>query len=138
MRFLALDVGDKRTGIALGDDESNVSAPVGVEQTPIKPQDHWLDAIACLVTKNAPDALVVGLPLNMDGSDGEPARRARALAKALADRVNLPVHLQDERLTTEQARWAMAGSGMTHRRKKQLKDALAAAIILQDFLSGLE
>lgn len=134
MRFLALDVGDKRTGVALGDDESSVATPAGVVETPLNDRLRWLDAIASIVQEHGPDAIVVGLPLNMDGSAGPPARIRRDLASELKRRFELPVHLHDERLSTEEARRAMAGSGLTHGQKKRRKDALAAAVILQAFL----
>ena len=70
----------------------------------------------------------------MDGSEGPQARRVRAFGQRLAQRTDRPIHYQDERLTSHAAEAQLAGSGRTHREKKHLRDALAAAEILRDFL----
>ena len=80
--------------------------------------------------------LVMGLPLNMDGSEGPRAKLVRSFAVLLGTRTHRTVHLQDERLTSASADWTMSGSGLTHRQKKLRRDALAAAEILKDFLEG--
>ena len=71
----------------------------------------------------------------MDDTEGAPAKAARTVGAALGEAVGLPVHFQDERLTSADADWSMAQSGMTHKEKKALRDALAAAAILRDFLA---
>jgi putative transcription antitermination factor YqgF len=83
---------------------------------------------------HAPDALVMGLPLNMDGTEGPAAKDARAFAEQVQQRCGLVVHLQDERLTSFEADQRMARSGRTRGEKKELRDALAAAALLEDFL----
>jgi putative pre-16S rRNA nuclease len=131
MVYLAIDLGDKRTGLAVGDDESRLVSPLRVVETG---HDHVrLDAIARVIDGHAPQALVVGLPVNMDGSEGPAAKKARAFADQLAQRFNLPVHFMDERLTSFAADNAMAGSGLTRGQKRARRDALAAAAILRDF-----
>ncbi|MBX3356544.1 MAG: Holliday junction resolvase RuvX [Phycisphaeraceae bacterium] len=132
MRYLALDIGAKRTGVAAGDDVVRLVQPLTVLQAPIGPP--LLHALATLLCEHAPDALVVGLPLNMDGSEGPAAKSIQELARDLAAKFSLPVHLQDERLTSSEADARMARSGRTHGQKKALRDALAAAAILEDFL----
>ncbi len=140
MRYLAIDIGDKRTGLAVGDDETRIVSPLDVVEVPTAERagEAWLDAIARSIAEqfgpHAHAELVVGLPLNMDGTEGPRARIVRALAARLADRTGLVIHFQDERLTSVDADWSMAQSGMTHKQKKQRRDALAAAIILRDFL----
>lgn len=142
MRYLAIDLGDRRTGLAAGDDATGVAAPLGVITLDAAGPDDGvslLDAIARAVEEHlgtGPGELVVGLPLNMDGSDGPRARATRAFADRLAARTGRRVHLQDERLTTSAADWAMERSGLTRGRKKQRRDALAAAALLRDFLAG--
>ena len=80
--------------------------------------------------------MVVVLPLNMDGTEGPQAIKARAFAERLGQRLEgLPVHVFDERLTSAEADELMAQSGLTHKQKKALRDALAAAEILRDFLA---
>ena len=131
-RFLAVDVGGKRTGLALGDTITRMAMPVEVLHVPRGPA--LLDAIAKAVKVHAPNAIVMGLPLNMDGSEGPAAVQARAFAEEVRVRTGIPVHLQDERLTSFEADQRMARSGRTHGEKKELRDALAAAALLEDFL----
>lgn len=137
MRYLAIDLGDRRTGLASGDDESGIVSAVGVIELPMKPGDALLDALLKAASEHEPDELVVGLPYNMDGSEGSRAKLVRVFVERLIAQVNLPVRYQDERLTSVQADWEMARSGMTHKQKKQKRDALAAAAILRDYLASL-
>ncbi len=149
MRFLSIDIGDKRTGLALGDDETRLVMPLETVEVPISIADGTalLHALAVAVeehigvlrtvhgVKHPPKGgLVVGLPLNMDGTENPRTRHIRAFAARLGERTGLEVHFQDERLTTEEAHWQMRQTGMTHRQKKQKRDALAASNILRDFL----
>ena len=142
MRYLAIDLGDKRTGLAMGDDETKLAAPVGCLEVPIKQGDGQalLDAIAAAIDEqigeHAPGELVMGLPLHMDGNEGQRTRIVRAFAQRLETATGRTVHLHDERLTSIDADWAMAGSGLTHGQKKARRDALAAAAILRSFLEN--
>lgn len=145
MRYLAIDLGDKRTGVALGDSRTRIVTPLDTVEVDIDIQggNALLEALARIVDAQlgemgrGPGELVIGLPLNMDGSEGPRARHLRAFAQRLARRTMRRVHFQDERLTTAAADWALAGSGLTRRRKKELRDALAAARILEDFFAAL-
>ena len=140
VRYLAIDIGDKRTGLAVGDNETGIVAPLEVVEAPTAERagDAWLDAmsrsIAAQFSPYTQAELIVGLPFNMDGTEGPRARIVRDLAAKLAERTNRVIHFQDERLTSVDADWSMAQSGMTHKQKKQRRDALAAAAILRDFL----
>jgi putative Holliday junction resolvase len=133
VRYLAVDLGAKRTGLAAGDDVTGLVQPVEVLQVPRGPA--LMDALAKAVDRHGPDAIVLGLPINMDGTEGGAAKDVRAFGEALAARTGLVVHLQDERLTSFEADSRMAQSGRTHRQKKELRDAIAAAAILEDFLA---
>ena len=133
MRYLAVDLGAKRTGLAAGDDVVGLVQPVEVVQVPRGPA--LLDALARAVDRHGPDALVLGLPLNMDGTEGGATADVRAFGAALAQRVKLPVHYHDERLSSFEADQRMARSGRTHREKKELRDALAACAILESWLA---
>ena len=134
MRYLAIDLGDKRTGLATGDDETKLVSPVGVLEIPRG--EALVDAIMKAIDEHEPGAIVIGLPLNMDDTEGDRAKIAREFASEMTKRCELPVHLQDERLTSYAADQRMARSGRTHKQKKQIRDALAAAEILQDFLES--
>jgi putative Holliday junction resolvase len=134
MRYLAIDPGQKRTGLALGDDITGVASPLEViEAADAKAR---LAAIDRAIDQQGPDALVLGLPVNMDGSEGPAAQSARAFADTLRQRTGLTVHLVDERLTSEAANATMSQTGLTRGQKKQRRDALAAATILGDFLKN--
>ncbi len=135
MRYLAIDLGDKRTGIAVGDDETGIASPVA--GLPIAPGPALVRTILRAIEEHAPDALVLGLPLNMDGSEGTRARRTRAFGAELEAVIDRPLFYQDERLTSYAAEQRLAGSGRTHKQKKKARDALAAAEILEDFLRRL-
>jgi putative Holliday junction resolvase len=143
MRYLAVDLGDARTGLALGDDQTRIVSPVGVVE--IARDAAGGQALLDALVKATDDALgppgrrrdvalLVGLPLNMDGTEGPRAALTRAFAARLAERTALPVHFHDERLSSAEADWRMARSGLTRGQKKARRDALAACAILSDFL----
>ncbi len=133
MRYMAIDLGGKRTGLAVGDDQTRFVSPVDTIEAAQGPL--LLAGIRKAVEEHGPGALVVGLPINMDGTEGPSARRVRGFAAEIARATALPVHFQDERLTSFAADQAMARSGRTHGQKKALRDALAAAELLRDFLA---
>ncbi len=95
-----------------------------------------LDALARAASDHAATDLVLGLPLNMDDTEGPRAKLARGFAAQLRTRTGLVVHFQDERLSSEEAEWALRGSERTRREKKNVRDALAAANFLRDFLAS--
>lgn len=132
MRYLAIDPGGKRTGVAVGDDVTGIVSPLEVI-TAAKPA-HRLDQLAALIEREGPDELVVGLPMHMDGREGPAAAAARDLGQRLSRRVERPVRFHDERLSSSAADEQMARSGLTHGGKKARRDAVAAAVILRDFL----
>jgi putative Holliday junction resolvase len=139
VRYLCIDLGDKRTGIAVGDDVTRLATPVDVLEVP-RDRDAGralVEAVVRIVEEQIGprDELVVGLPLNMDGSEGDRSRMVREFAEAVRERTGRVVHLQDERLSSAQADWEMGRSGLTHKQKKARRDALAAAAILRDFLT---
>jgi putative holliday junction resolvase len=126
VRYLAIDLGDKRTGLAVKVLETPIDRllPVLVRE---------VDAIVGLGPSES-RALVVGLPYNMDGTEGPRAKLVRAFAAKLEAATRLRVEWQDERLSSDAADKKMARSGLTHKQKKERRDALAAAAILQGFL----
>lgn len=134
MRYLAIDLGQKRTGLATGDDESRIASPLTTIHTAAE-NERWRQ-LEKIVADEEPDALVIGFPLNMDSTEGPAAKAARAFAEQAGERFKRPVHLQDERLTSAAADDAMAQTGLTHAQKKQRRDALAAAAILRAFFES--
>ncbi len=145
-RFLCIDLGDKRTGLAIGDDQTRLSVPLTVLEVPIAERggEALIDALCRAMheqfSPRASVELVFGLPLNMDdASEGPRAKVVRAFADRVGARLDppRPIRFQDERLSSVDADWQMSRSGMTHRQKKQRRDALAAAAILRDYLASL-
>ncbi len=135
MIYLGIDLGGKRTGLAVGNDLMRQAGPVDVihESDP----QRIIQAIRDAVEQYAPDALVVGLPLHMDDTAGPEAKAARGMAEQLQQATGLPVHMVDERLTTYEADDRLKQSGYTHKQKKNRRDAIAAAVLLQQFLDDL-
>ncbi|MFK7790981.1 MAG: Holliday junction resolvase RuvX [Phycisphaeraceae bacterium] len=134
MRYLAIDLGEKRTGVALGDDLTGIVSPHEVINT--SSEGERFNRLKALIEWEGPGALVVGWPINMDGSVGPNAEKCKAFADQLAEATRLPVHLHDERLSSAAADEQMAMSGLTHKQKKARRDAMAAANILRGFLEA--
>jgi putative Holliday junction resolvase len=134
MRYLGLDVGRARIGLALADD---VLRTARAHRTVSRHGDAAdLDAIAEVVADFEVTRAVVGLPLNMDGTEGGSARLARAFAAKLVERLGLPVEFHDERLSTFEASTRLREQGLSARDQKGVIDAEAAAVILQGWLDG--
>ncbi len=138
MRILAIDVGEKRIGVAAADDRTSVAVPVAT----VTPDGDPIETIARLVQEQGADELVVGLPLSLSGALGPQAQRVQALVEALSQRLAIPIHTWDERLTSVQAARTMPKGRRADRRRGGRapaigQDALAAAIILQAFLDSL-
>jgi len=134
-RWIGIDYGTRRTGLALADPGGRLASPAGLlPATGHLAQDarRILDWCA----QNEAGGLVVGLPLNMDGSDSAQTRLARALADELRRQSALPVELWDERLTTFQADQTLQEAGVRPARRRRLRDALAAQVLLQSFLDA--
>ena len=139
-RILCIDLGDKRTGLAVGDTIMRIASPAGVIEVPTVERDGaaLIEALSRAVREHGATALLVGLPLNMDGTEGPRAKLVRVFAARVSAACGLPVEFQDERLTSASADWQMARSGMTRGQKKAKRDALAAAAILSDYLKRSE
>ena len=129
--WLALDIGDKRIGLAAGNDEARLARPLRVLTRGSKNEDFA--AIARAVQEVEAEALLVGLPLNMDGSEGHQARRVRKYAERLRRRLDMPLQYHDERLSSFVADQILAQKSRKKDRR-QANDAIAAAAILQSFL----
>jgi putative holliday junction resolvase len=132
MKVLAVDWGWAKYGLAVSDDLGLTAQGLGT--FPRRSESQMLDTIAEQVGELNVEAIVVGLPRNMDGSDGPSAEAARAFAKALEVRSQLPVHLWDERLTTLAAERMLVDAGVRRRARRGLVDQVAATLILQGFL----
>ncbi len=132
MRYLSVDLGDKRTGLAVGDDDPAMIHPLRVLDIPRG--DALVAAVVAAAREHDADVIVVGLPLNMDGSEGPRAVLTRSFGDGLAAACDCQLDYQDERLTSAAAEELLSGSGMTHGEKRRRRDAIAAAEILGDYL----
>ncbi len=115
MRILGIDLGDKRTGLAVADQETGTVMPVAVLEIPRGPL--LVDAIIELIREHEPARLLMGLPLNMDDSEGDRAGICRTFGDSLEAASGLEVSYQDERLSSDEANRRMAGSGRTQAAK---------------------
>lgn len=131
MRYLAIDYGDKRTGLAICDEEEKIASPLRALATGA----NLIDEIVAIINSREAGAVVVGLPLNMDGSAGAAAAKVRSFGDELEKRIDIPVYFHDERLSSFEAEQKLAGM-MTRKKKKARLDAIAAAAILQSFLDS--
>jgi putative Holliday junction resolvase len=132
---LGLDLGSARIGVAVSDRSGIIASPLTVlQRSGSVSRDH--QAIARLVHEEEAEAVVVGLPLNMNGSMGPAAKAAVAEAQALATVVGVPVHTSDERRTTVTADRAMMEAGMKAPARRKVVDKIAAAVLLQHWLDG--
>ena len=134
MRVLAIDIGGRRTGFATGDTELSLAQPIGVIEH--ANEQELMEAVTRMIGEHEPDELLIGLPLNMDDSEGPAASKMRKTAEQIGVLTGLPVHLQDERLTSFEADSRMAQSGRTHAGKKRIRDAIAAAALLEDYFAS--
>ena len=139
MRTLGIDFGTRRVGLALSDEGARFATPY--EVLTISSPERAATEVLRVVEREGVERLVVGLPLNMDGTIGPAARSAVAWGEALAVRAGRPVVFVDERLSSFDAEQAIidrkrGGEKITRKRKKEQLDALAAAGFLQAFLDG--
>jgi len=131
-KILAVDWGRVRYGLAVSD-ELGLTAQ-GLGSFPRTSDAAMVAAVAEQARALAVEAVVVGLPRNMDGSEGASAEAVRTFAAALGERLGLPIHLWDERLTTLAAERALVDAGVRRRARRGLVDQVAATLILQGFL----
>jgi putative holliday junction resolvase len=131
MRFLCIDLGDKRTGLAVCDGNEAIASPLGV----VEGHKDLHNQIIKAIQQQQAQALVFGLPLNMDGSEGDRAAIVRKFAKELSEKIEIPIFFQDERLSSYSATEKLSQTGLTHKKKKDRIDAIAAAEILKEFIA---
>lgn len=128
MRIVAVDIGEKRIGVAVADDRALVAVPVGA----VDAGADIAETVAKIVREQRADLLVVGLPVSLTGALGPQGQRVMALVEELSARLPVPVETWDERLSTVEAERRL---GPGHPRER--RDALAAAIVLQAYLDSL-
>lgn len=135
-RLIGLDIGSKTVGVAVSD-ELGITAQK-LETIPIDENRHnfGIKSLKKIVREYDPEAFVLGLPKNMDGTSGHSVERSKAYGKRLEDKFGLPVYYDDERLTTIESRRVLVEEAGMHDRKKrkEIIDQMAAVLILQNYL----
>jgi len=132
-RVLGIDVGSVRIGLAVSDETCTLASPLAT--IPNEPRTLWT-RIAREMEDRDVDRVVIGLPRRLDGSEGEAAELARGFAAELARRSSAPIELWDERFTTTIAERSLIESGVRRKRRREVIDAVAAAVLLQNWLDA--
>ncbi|MFQ5692824.1 MAG: Holliday junction resolvase RuvX [Nitrospinota bacterium] len=131
-RILGVDLGSRRIGLALSDPLGLTAQPLPTLQA--EAWDADVENVARIAAERQAEAVVVGLPLRMNGTAGPEARRAERFAEALREKTRLPVHTWDERLTTVESERALIAAGVRRKKRRAAIDSAASLLILQGFL----
>jgi len=131
-RIMGLDVGGKRTGVAISDELGITANPICY----VSRGDNDRDDFRTIILRYGVTRLVAGLPSSLSGKEGPQAAEVRIYAEALADDLDLPLNYWDERLTSAMAERALVDSGAKKSKRKEQIDAVAAAIMLQNYLDA--
>jgi putative Holliday junction resolvase len=132
MRLMGLDIGDKRIGVALSDADKTLARSLRVVRR--RSQEADMALIASLVEEHEVEKIIIGHPLHLDGRAGEQATRTESYAAELHTALGIPIVLWDESYSTQRAREAMIEAGRGRKERKARLDAVAAAVILQDYM----
>ena len=134
MVILSVDLGKARTGLAICDKSEILATPLA--QINEKNVDNLLDKVANVALARQVELIIVGLPVNMDGTEGESAKNAREFADRLKEKTKLLVRMQDERGTTITAHKYLNATNTRGMKRKNVVDSVAATIIHQNFLDS--
>lgn len=132
MKIMAVDFGDSRTGLAICDKSEFLASPAGVIEE--KDFEKCIEKVAAAARENAAEEIVVGYPKNMNNTIGERAQKCALFAEKLAELVDVPVKLWDERSTTVSAHYYLNQTNTRGKKRKAVVDAVAATIILESYL----
>jgi len=131
-RYLGLDIGEVRIGVAVSDELGMIASPVGM----IPRKANVAAELRKHIAEYRPAKLVVGLPVGLSGREGPQAKATREFAEALSEEVGVPLEYYDERMSSSIAEQALISQGTRREKRKQHVDAMAAAIILQGYLDN--
>lgn len=131
-RYLGLDIGEVRIGVAVSDELGSIASPVAT----IPRRSDVVAALRELVATYTPAALVVGLPIGLSGREGPQAETTRAFAEELGAALDIPIEYYDERWSSSIAEQALVIQGTPRAKRKDHIDAMAAAVILQGFIDN--
>ena len=134
MKILAVDYGASRTGLAVCDPTEFLTTPI-TPQITLKARPKVAAEVCRIAQEQKAELIVVGLPLNMDGTEGSRANKSRRFAQRLANTAGVPVVLWDERRTTIDAHNILFQNGQNAKKRKKTVDAVAAALMLEGYLT---
>lgn len=134
MRVLALDVGEKNIGVAISDELGWTAQ--GLPNLKCKTKDEDIAAIVELAKAKKVSEIVVGMPINLDGSLGKKAKEVAGFVEDLKKELNLPIKVWDERLSSKEAERVMLEADLSRKKRKAKIDRLAAQLILQNYLDA--
>lgn len=134
IKILGIDPGDRRVGLAIADSGLGIATGFGVIEYAGK--ERFIEKIGSIAGEEDISLIVMGLPMNMNGSEGEAAKKSRRLAETIKEKLNIEVELVDERLTTHQAIKQVHETGGKTGADKGRVDMLSAIVILQSYLDG--
>jgi len=135
MSILGLDIGDKRTGVAISNDVSSICTPLNY--IPSQDINYFLENLSILIIENKINKLIIGLPKLLSGKEGERAKYSRYISKKIKEKnKNLEIVLWDERLTSKQAEKYLLESGVEKNKIKEKIDSASAVIILESYILG--
>jgi len=135
MKILCLDIGTKRIGVALSDPLCITAQ--GMTTLLREKDDALIHTVRDIILSEGVNEIVIGLPLNMDGSEGPQAKESIRIAELFKKELDIPVKLWDERLTTMEAEKLMIAGDMSRKKRKKKIDKIAAQIILQGYLNSV-
>lgn len=136
MRVLALDAGEKRIGVAVSDPLGIIAQ--GVTVIVRKDPETDLNEIKKIVEEYKADSIVIGMPVNMDGTKGKSAEKTNEFVEVLKGRLSIPVHTYDERLSTKESEKFLISADVSRKKRKQVIDKMAAQLILESYLERLK
>lgn len=132
--ILGVDYGERRVGLAISDAGTGLAFPLRVSL--VHNQAEAIEEVRLACNERKPSKIVVGLPLNMDGTHGPQAQRVAAFAENLSQALGLPVALWDERLTSREAEHVLLAADLSRARRRKVVDKLAAQVLLQSYLDA--
>ena len=134
MRYLAIDYGTRRMGIAVSDELKLIAQPL--EYIPSEPASRFFERLQEIIADKTVERILVGMPRNMDGTYGPAAQRVQEFIQALSRIITIPIQAVDERLTTVQANRVLVEGGVRRADRKKKVDQMAAALLLQGYLDA--
>ncbi len=134
MRFIGLDLGTKTLGVAISDATGTIASAIKTIRFEENKPVMALDSLSLIISEYNVDAIVIGLPKNMNNTLSFAAKRTKSFVEILKERYNLPVYEQDERLSSVSANNVLLQADLSREKRKKKVDSVAATIILQNYL----